>query len=346
MSLFLKILIIILSPFLLASCDMFHSNDYYYCEEPDEPVSKDLPVVINFNFDTELPLYKEITFTRNSDSPNYDLRYILLIYEGGVSANKVPSYSYTYTRPFETDHDYTVTIELPDGDYEFLAFTDNIIAGSSTDKFYNTSSLEMIKILDGDGHPGAEEMRDCFRGTVAKSVRNSPDRYDGNTIDIPMLRPLSRFEFIATDFDRFVESEVNRSRNLTGSKASSGINAGEYKVLIQYDGFMPSTYDAFNDYPTDAKRNVTFNASVIPNDDGTASMGFDYVFVYQGESKLNLILNVLDADGKLISATPSIEVPLYRSKNTVIKGEFLTSKSSGGVGIVPDYDGEYNVEFH
>jgi hypothetical protein len=37
-------------------------------------------------------------------------------------------------------------------------------------------------------------------------------------------------------------------------------------------------------------------------------------------------------------------VPLVRSKLTTVKAHFLTSEAEGGVTIIPDYDGEHNIE--
>ena len=46
-----------------------------------------------------------------------------------------------------------------------------------------------------------------------------------------------------------------------------------------------------------------------------------------------------------MSSTNPINVPIVRSKMTVVKGEFLTSKATGGVTINPSYDGDdYNIE--
>ncbi|WP_353937103.1 DUF6562 domain-containing protein [uncultured Muribaculum sp.] len=51
-----------------------------------------------------------------------------------------------------------------------------------------------------------------------------------------------------------------------------------------------------------------------------------------------------DPDGALIGRVSPVDVSTKRSRNTVVKGRFLTSKATGGVGINPGFDGEFNIE--
>jgi hypothetical protein len=74
------------------------------------------------------------------------------------------------------------------------------------------------------------------------------------------------------------------------------------------------------------------------------SLGFDYIFVNGTETTLAISVAVFNKDGVEISSTNAINVPIVRSKLTLVTGDFLTSKSSGGVNIQYEYNGEYNVE--
>ena len=55
-------------------------------------------------------------------------------------------------------------------------------------------------------------------------------------------------------------------------------------------------------------------------------------------------LEVFDRDGTLLSSTNPIDVPIVRNKLTVVRGHFLTTRASGGIGVVTKFDGEYNYE--
>ena len=52
----------------------------------------------------------------------------------------------------------------------------------------------------------------------------------------------------------------------------------------------------------------------------------------------------IDVAGKLVSAVPSMVVPLQRGQLTTVRGKFLTSRSEGAVSIDPSFEGEFNLQ--
>ena len=46
---------------------------------------------------------------------------------------------------------------------------------------------------------------------------------------------------------------------------------------------------------------------------------------------------------KMLSLTPSISVPLVRSKVTTVRGDFLTLGVNSGIGVNPSFDDEYTL---
>jgi hypothetical protein len=108
---------------------------------------------------------------------------------------------------------------------------------------------------------------------------------------------------------------------------------------------MPCSYNIFTDKPADAWTGISFESRMETLSETEVSLGYDYVFVNGSESTLSLTVEVYDKDGKKMSSSQPIQVPVVRSKLTVVRGEFLTSEASGGVSINPGYDGDdYNVE--
>jgi hypothetical protein len=57
-------------------------------------------------------------------------------------------------------------------------------------------------------------------------------------------------------------------------------------------------------------------------------------------------VEIYDGQDRLVSSFKPIDVPLVRSKLTTVKARFLTSEAEGGVTIIPDYDGEHNIEIN
>ena len=75
------------------------------------------------------------------------------------------------------------------------------------------------------------------------------------------------------------------------------------------------------------------------------SLGYDYVFIGENETKLSISVDVYSKNGELICSSKPIMVPIVRSKLTIVKGEFLLPQSSSGAFIDPEYEGDdYNIE--
>lgn len=95
--------------------------------------------------------------------------------------------------------------------------------------------------------------------------------------------------------------------------------------------------------PVDAKAGLFSRGQISPNEDGTGSLGGCYVLVNGKETKVSVTVRVYDR-GSVIATSLPVEVPVVRGKKTLIKGEFLTANAGSGLGINPDFDGEYNYE--
>lgn len=80
-------------------------------------------------------------------------------------------------------------------------------------------------------------------------------------------------------------------------------------------------------------------------DSTQAMLGFDFMFVNGAEAGVQLALEIYDtATGEKIGSTGTITAPLLRGRTTEIRGRFLSSQAESGVGVNPDFDGDYNIE--
>lgn len=283
--------------------------------------------------------------------------------------------SVVYTHPATEGLDCSLPIELPAGVYNFQVWVDYVPTGSTADRFYDTHDFSAITLIEGQSHPGNDDSRDAFRGDVSE-VNVSTEDY----VDIYMERPLAKFLFISTDYEQFVikmleylsRKEAEAAARGEGqpakapeapaddSRADDGrtddgrtddgrtddsrvINLADYYVVLRYTGFMPSAFNMFTNAPGDARTGVAFTAPLSKLSNNEVAMGFDYVFVNHKEARVDLVLEVYDLEGECMARTPVVQVPLKRSQLTIVRGEFLTSEAKGGVGIVPDFEGEYNI---
>lgn len=330
---------------------------------------------LHLQFDTDLPLYQEIYYSRGDLSAldqdsrtsiyDHDIRHIIEVYPAGNGsksrATASPVCSFVYNESSVVNFDRTYNVKLPEGDWDIYVFTDFVDAGSQNDKYYKTSDFSAIIYPDRGSYSGSNECRQVFRGMTSVHVEHPYRFLEDETLPnyeatVEMRRPMARYEFISTDMDEFIKllpnisSRYRESRGnddpaaeSDGSRSLSRADIEEFKVVFRYTAYMPSQYNVFSDKPTDSWTGMTYESRMDIVDDGI-SLGFDYLFVNGSEAIANVACEVYNGDGEKIASTPSIEVPVLRSKNTIVKGEFLSSSSSGGVTIQPGFDGDYNIE--
>lgn len=344
----LAITLTALTAFMMGACSV-HEWPYDEPEPDPTPPEVETPAfLLHLDFDTEMPLHREISWTRAA-SDEHDARYQVMVYPGTgtVTASSVPIRTITLTgSPATLNRD--IEIDLDEGQYSFLVWADYVTQGTTSDKYYTTSNLSEITLFDRNNHQGSNNYRDAFRGqTTGVVIKGS-----GGSSTVTMKRPMARFEFITTDLDEFVAKEAarrsaeeGRARNdkaeAEGDDSPTDISG--YKVTFHYTGFMPSAYNIYSDKPVDAWTGMKFDSRFESVDDGTR-MGYDYVMVNGSETSVSVAVEVYDDKGNRISATNTIEVPLVRSKLTVVKGKFMSTTSGGGVAIDPGFDGEFNIE--
>lgn len=345
---------------VLSSCDVHEMPSISYDA---------VDYTIDLTYDTEFPFYKEVIFSRaddgssrsNSSIYEHDIRYTIKVYPAADShtADEEAIGTFVFTKTTSSDIiDNQVKIKLNEGSWDLYVWTDFVDKASDEDKYYKTSNFGGITYEDFDNYSGNNECRPAFRGMANVKVVH-PFRYmegeelpDYHTV-IDNYPPMARYEFVSTDVDVFInrlpsisttyQSRIDEESRAEESRSLSRADLQEFKVVFRYTAFMPSVYNVFTDKPTDSMTGMTFESSMDIRDDGIV-LGFDHVFVNGNEAIVNVSADVYNGAGEKIASTPSLEVPILRKKNTVIKGEFLSSVGSGGVSIVPGFDGEYNLE--
>ena len=357
--------ICLLSLIALTACDVH--------EFPEDAGDK-VPFTLHLDFSTEMPLYKEIVYTRGGeDDPatkvaaeQHDIRYIIKVFRTTDVRNstRVAEESFVFSKDDIRDLNHTVTIDLYEGTYTFLVWADYVDAGSLEDKYYDTGDFAEIILSSKNPHNGNTDYRDAFRGEVTATVTdpvyyvNSAAAAIDNQATVPMIRPMGKYQFVSTDVDIFLTRVAEQMREqglLAGIDPSADpllayeqllkqIDLGEYQVVFRYNAFMPCSFNMFTNKPADSWTGITYRGALTMLQSGKMSLGFDYIFVNGTETTLAISVAVFNKDGVEISSTNAINVPIVRSKLTLVTGDFLTSKSSGGVNIQYEYNGEYNVE--
>lgn len=281
-----------------------------------------------------------------ADGPQYAARYHFKIFKPGNLDTPVKEVE--FTRADVTRADFTAAISMPPGDYVLHAWSDWADKDSKKSCFFDSS--DFTNIVYTEPYNGNNELRDAFRGVTSFTVEETLDAGYSAGASLDMERPLARYEFVSTDLVEFLEGEASRGR-FSFSRGDSPVDIpsrvpdfGDYTVRMIYTGYMPSVFNNITNKPVDSAIGMSYDARIDILNDSEARLGFDYVMVNGHESSVAVALEIYDPDGALIGKVNPVDVLTKRSRNTVVKGRFLTSKATGGVGINPGFNGEFNIE--
>lgn len=303
-----------------------------------EMPGNEIPHSVNLRFihDADWNVYD---FTVTRDIQPAKTRYFFQLYPAGDTEHLL--YQEEVFHSALLCDDFTANISLPPGQYDIWVWSDYADTEADSSLFFNSDSFKNISYRMP--YTGSNEQRDAFRGMTSFTVKSSIDYNYSETVDVNMVRPMARYEFISTDLQDFIASEMTRNgRN--GELRSESIQLDDYRVRMLYTGYMPNTFNNFIDEPVSAATSMCYDATITRLDNNEARLGFDYVMVKNTESSVKVAMEVYAPDGNLIATINSIDVPICRGQNTLVRGRFLTSKATGGVDIDNRFNGEFNIE--
>ena len=359
----------------LAACALLCLTSCAVHEWP-EPTPAD--VIVNLDFDTQMPQYKVLNEegTRAShDGRDYDIRYTIAAYRLLQDGNyaEEPYLLKVFSKDEIEELNASFRFSIDEGSYRFYVWTDFVLAGTQSDYFYNTTNFRRIS-LQGT-HEGNNDFRDAFSGSADLTVIRRGSKETPSTATVQMRRPLAKFEFITTDLQEFItktiEAMIRKEEAEAAAKAGETKSEGgdnpeditsaesdtktdgdtktpvvdleKYKVVFFYSGYMPNAYNMMEGKPCDSATGVKFSSTISAIDNHDARLGFDYVFVNGKESSVMVTVGLFDEEGTQLSMSNQIEVPIKRSMLTTVRGSFLMQNTGGGVAIDPGFDGEYNI---
>jgi hypothetical protein len=320
-----------------------------------EPTDTDL--ILNLEFDTDLPQGPEMNLDTKSDDQAYDVRYIVEAYpeiRRGEYDESTPAGRFVFTKDDINNIDNTVRISILEGKYLFRVWTDYVDAGSKEDKFYKTDKFTAIKLFGNDekvAHVGNCDYRDAFAGYKEIDVIRYGSSMPPVSETIKMSRPLSKIVFYTNDLDRWKTKMLVTMYEQALKEAKPGetvpvpthVNLDDYTVKIMYPIYMPNTFNLSDDHTAWSATNVSFDSKMVQIDENMAFMGFDYVFANAVKPTVDMAVALYDKNGKQLARSGNFNVKLERGKVTTVTGSFLMKKSDGGIAINPDFDGEFNI---
>lgn len=312
----ISILTVLISSLLLVAC----GEDLSFYEQAYAP----LAIEMSFNEGASTEQYNDVLAGK--------IRYVIRTFPVGASYAKAePVQEFTIVKDAKDGFDHTATLDFLVGSYDVMVWADLIPEGREV-SCYNVDDFGRISF--DLASTGNNDCRKAFRGMTTVDVGET-DKSDVATI--AMKSPLARFELVSNDLQEFLAARRTAGGN--------SLSLDDFRIVVFYTGYMPSVYSLYTDKPVDSATDVSFESSFREISDEEVGLGFDYVLVGENASAVNVKVGVYDADGKLVSASAAVRVPLQRGENTVKTGSFLTSKSSlDGIYIDKDFDGSFDIE--
>lgn len=286
----------------------------------------------------------EVKFAINLEMGHYDTkaypskrtkadtgRYIMEIFKQGSS---LPLTRFVATKQSILHGENSIQAQFPlsAAKYTVAAWVDYL---DESDNFYDVTDLSAVKI-NSDYH-GSNDSDNAFVGIAEIDLTSYSNQRNAQVVEIiPLECPFAKIRIIATDAEKFLmRTMANRDTKAT--------DISTFTVRFTYPGFLPTSFNIFQNNPNDAATGVAFTSDITLLEPSEYLLGYDYVFVNGNESAVLLDLTVFDGYGDVINSVSDISIPVARSKVTTVRGEFLTDNYKPGVAIDPGYEGEIDI---
>ena len=275
-----------------------------------------------------------IDFFNEADWANYDIRYILEVYDKNDDGNGDPIYRERLTKYLDKYAPASFELKLvPNRTYKFVVFADFVKQGTTTDLFYDTTNLRNVTAkTDAEGWNAMNEARDAY--FVAENVEVTT----GLAKTLTLKRPFAKLRVVTTDLDYIAgyskpgyvevtyhtENVYNSFNAVSGNLNPSTMEGAEliYGFEVKKDQPYTEGYDA-------EKKNQTLFA--------------DYLFAVEGEQiPVNLKIDVYESkDGaKIHSHDFNTQIPIQRNYLTTIVGDLLTTQANIAIEINDNFADE------
>ncbi len=270
----------------------------------------------------------------DADWANYDLRFIFEVYAKDDNGSGNPIAKERQVQVVDKfDNDDAVFFEVrlvPNKEYKFVVFADFVNNGTTaedvTDLYYDTTDLRNITMIDGKMDP-MDEARDAYFITENRVIKTDIEA------PLTLTRPFGKIRVVTTDYEHiakyaapakavvtYYNHEIFKSFNAVNGQISTA-RQGDNELKFEYDLAKDKLYTADRDSKS---TDMTLFA--------------DYLLARpEGQSEVNFILSVYDAQGGLIKSNDfNLQIPIERNHLTTIEGNLLTTQTNIKVTINDD----------
>lgn len=264
----------------------------------------------------------------------YRRRFIIEAWREGKPTTRQVTVMETTEEDGDAKISLPIHLKLHALEYTLAVWTDYVKAGTTDDLYYDTDNLQQVACTDP--YTGSTPHRDCLYGTAALDLRQYRNEWNARVqIKVDMVRPLAKYELIATDVKDFLrKTKKQRADDET------------FTITFSYGFYLPTVFNVLAGKPADSRTGITYTTPLTVPADGQeeCAIGTDFVFVNGTESFVSLSMEIRDSGGNVISRTTGLKVPYRRGHLTTVRARFLTNEMQGGVDIDDDFDGNIDVD--
>lgn len=335
-----KLTVILISLLAVLSCEKVHQ-----WPEPGKEVD---PTVIDatVNISCEIDLDIEKIITKGAAAPVYTdeaaekylRRFLIEIYEEEQHGDKLV-FSNVFTQEVTDKSNLTFNAGLHTHRYKAVIWMDYVLKEDMGDLYYLTrNGMSAIRIQPIASYRGGDNFKDAQTVVFPFDLTDQTGWFAHITIDVPLQRPVAKITFEATDFEEFARKEGCQEVEFEEF-------AKNYQIHFIYNGYLPTGFNVLTQKLNDSQTGYHFDSTPSwIKDTPDARLGFDYLFVNGEQSSVTVSVEVVSKkDGSIVNRADGIVVPTYRGKETVVRDKFFTKDYVPGIGINPEFEGEFTV---
>lgn len=317
-------------PMLVSSC--LHEEPEWTADGKKGVDPTQVNVMTELKLDLQLSAVDQNKI-RTAEANGYYHRFTVTAYEGKQVASQ--QVIYEPIRSGETELSLPISLKLHARKYQLAVWADYV---QKTDVgytlFYNAGNME--RIVRPDSYKANSTYYDAFYGTSLLDLTSYRDQWNVEIpIDIKMIRPLARYNLIATDVAKFKEMIKN------------GKSGKTFTATVKYSQYLTTGFNALTGQVKNSLLYIEYSKPLpLPEELTTDeyNVGFDYVFVNGEDSFVSLTIEITNEKGVVVARCKGVKVPYKQGHTTNASGRFLTSNPKPGIDIDTDFDGDINVD--
>lgn len=244
----------------------------------------------------------------------------------------------TFTYDLHGDpYDRKLDMALPvDTEYELAVWT-HFREHAQGFPFYDTSDFNKVQLI-GDNYKGNTDYRDGYSGILYIDTYRDENSDGEKTYTVTLTRPMGKFEFLTIDLSEFLDRETSRRNIPTRARAE------DYVVVVSFPYYFPSSYSVIDDRLENSLAGVSFSTRMTVTGESEASLGFEYVMINDiTDGGVQAKVDIYDPSMVHVAGSTTLTIPVRRDHHTLLRGAFLSEDNEGGIGIDPDFEGDFNI---